>query len=162
MYISDTKIHWWILQETYTIVDAFKYLPTEYTSNTNVNIPLPNGNFEITTKIKPTSRSGAYIYYNIGQDSNHRIYWGQGNPNGSCTLYVRNSSSGAEYNQSTTGKTDLNEWNDCKLSYVDGLWTLTFGNETLSHSNSNSTLRGKIYEIGANSGSIKDLIIKSL
>lgn len=150
------------VSKIYSLVDAHYYDATNYSSSrSSLNIGLPTGNFEISFKAKPTSRTGSYCALNIGTDSNHRVYFGQGNPNGNCTLYIKNSTSSPLYNQSTSSVTTLNEWNLITLQYVDGLWKVLFNNESLSYSYS-SVPHTKIFSNDCTSNNIKDLIIKPL
>lgn len=151
-----------LVSKRYDIIDAHYYDATNYSSSrSSLNIGLPTGDFEISFKAKPTSRTGSYCALNIGTDSNHRVYFGQGNPNGNCTLYIKNSTSSPLYNQSTSSVTTLNEWNLITLQYVDGLWKLLFNDESLSYSYS-SVPHTKIFSNDCSSNNIKDLIIKPL
>ena len=74
MYISDTKIHWWILQETYAIEDIYDYDLTLYNDHQwHINtVSIPSGDFEVTfITMKNSSNRGGGVRY--GTDSQNCI-----------------------------------------------------------------------------------------
>ena len=122
---------------------------------------MPNGNFEISFKIKPTSRSNSWANVNLGTDDNNKVMVGQAGSNGGIYLQIKKNAS-VLISQSTPTVAPLNTDTLFKYSYVDGLHTITgLNNETITYTDSTVDL-SNIFKMDISNNHLKELLIKPL
>jgi len=149
--------------ETYTLEDCHYYNDNTYsTSSTTLNIPLPNGAFQLEYNSKQGTNSSSMPYLDIGNASNDRMLVGQYARAGGNGLIVYKSSN-TTYSYPTN--IQLNTENNIKFIYTGSEYQYSLNNgSVMTVSDQNITLAKLIHiESGGNSNNwLKNIKIKPL
>ena len=132
LYIQSFSEDRIISSETCTIHDYYWYSDTEYSSLTSLNKTLPSA-FKVSFEFKPTLRSNASSYVEIGASTTNCFVIGQITSGGLCGVWERVNNNYSITNPFATNST-LNDWQEIVFSFDGTDWTCTLNGETLTNS----------------------------
>lgn len=119
-----------ILQKTYEVHDYWWYSDSEYTSLTALNEILPSA-FKVSFEFKPTSRSNASSYVEIGTSTTNCFVIGQITSGGLCGVWERVNNNYSTTTPFPTNST-LSTWQEIAFSFDGTDWTCTLNGETIT------------------------------
>ena len=141
------------LSKTYSIIDAYKYsedgstldgtftVTDGYITNCQSNTGISNfdltGDFEFAYKYYNANPTNNDYRYNslwvFGLDNNNGVFLGCEDQDRKIRVYNRNNGSTTSIQQ-TTNVYNRNEWIDVSIKYVNGVWSITVGANTITYS----------------------------
>ena len=151
-----------LLQEIYEVQDCWYYNTTEYSSNspTTLNISLPS-TYTVDFDIKPTSRSSASSYVEIGTNTNNCLVIGQITSGGVSGIWVRTNNSYSSTNP-VTSNTVLNDWNSVHFEFDGTTCTYTLNGETVTCSKPSYDLATLLRVYPQSNNHLKNIKVKAL
>jgi hypothetical protein len=150
------------LQETYSLEDCSYYNATLYnsTSNTTLNVPLPNGAFTLEYDSIPTTRStGSTPYLDIGSGTNNRILIGQYARAGTCGIITY---TGTQTNYPLPSVSELNTVNHYTFTYDGSNYKIDRNGENITVNGVGITFTKIIHIEGGSGGSLQYIKVKPL
>lgn len=150
-----------IQSEIFVIEDCTYYNTTEYTSNQNLQIGMPDGDFSISAELMYTSSRNAYPQLYIGTELNvNNIAFGQMRETGR---------QGVEFKKNNTRLTlqefnslqSVNQWYGIELKRENDLYSLIWNNNTLTYTDS-SVIVDYLFLIYLPYGKCRNVKIKPL
>jgi hypothetical protein len=147
-----------ILTKTYDVEDCTYYNPDEISTNTDLNIILPNAPFIAVFDMKRES-SSSYPTLTFGVDDNNRVGFGVTRASGKCGLSYQVN--GTRTTLLETSNNASTSYFTSEYSYDNGLHTYKTLGESINYTGTSFSM-DKLVTAYANSGKIKNIKIKPL